>query len=298
MNLIQIVAPPLPMYIAGGKETYRIGEEHPNRYNITVFDLIIVTKGCLYMIEGEEKFTVEEKNALILGPDQHHYPFAPCDKMTQFYWFHFTTSCDWTYAPGILSTQLTKQQLPSFGRKTINPYKEKKFTLLIPKICLIKSWETVTSLCEKLLYFDGDMRFSWEWEKQMLFLQLLHEVANSKIIEHSFRSVIIAEKAATYLRNHMKEKITYKDLGKALNFHPNHISRCMIEHLGCTPTEYLYQLRIEKAKIQLITTDQSIEQIAEKCGFNQVSYFSKKFKLKEGISPNEYRRQFSKHRLI
>ena len=61
---------------------------------------------------------------------------------------------------------------------------------------------------------------------------------------------------------------------------------------GSTPKEYLLSLRIEKAKEELLSTDKSILKISNDCGFSDQCNFSKLFKKKTGMSPNEYRKEF------
>lgn len=56
-------------------------------------------------------------------------------------------------------------------------------------------------------------------------------------------------------------------------------------------TEYIDQVKVEKAKYYLQETDLFIQQIAEKLGFNSSSYFTAFFKKYVSLSPQEYRNQ-------
>ena len=58
---------------------------------------------------------------------------------------------------------------------------------------------------------------------------------------------------------------------------------------GCTPTDYVNNLRIERAKALLKTGELSISQIASELGFCETSHFSNFFKSKTGLSPAYYR---------
>jgi len=59
-----------------------------------------------------------------------------------------------------------------------------------------------------------------------------------------------------------------------------------------TPIEYLSDIRIFHGKSMLVNSDCSIGEIAEKCGFENVYYFSNKFKRHTGLSPTQYRKKF------
>ena len=59
---------------------------------------------------------------------------------------------------------------------------------------------------------------------------------------------------------------------------------------GKTPTEFLTKIRIHHAcyLIDIYRNSMSLSQIAEKCGYTDYIYFSRKFKQIKGISPQKY----------
>lgn len=62
---------------------------------------------------------------------------------------------------------------------------------------------------------------------------------------------------------------------------------------GSTPMEYLFRIRIERAKILLRETDLKIIDIAMECGYGSSQYFANNFKRAVGTTPTEYRTLFS-----
>lgn len=70
-----------------------------------------------------------------------------------------------------------------------------------------------------------------------------------------------------------------------------HLSRCLKQHLGITPSEYINELRINYASNLLLHTNTPILEICFMCGFQSLSYFYKVFKRKYGQSPGEFRMQ-------
>jgi AraC-like DNA-binding protein len=64
---------------------------------------------------------------------------------------------------------------------------------------------------------------------------------------------------------------------------------------GLAPLEYFILIKIEKAKELLNSTDKNTKQIAFSLGFNSDHYFSRLFKLKTGLSPQEFRGKSSKN---
>ncbi|MEK3888121.1 helix-turn-helix transcriptional regulator [Bacillus sp. FSL K6-3431] len=286
--MLQLIAPPLPTLLETGEDTYSSGQSHPNRSQIGVFDLLIVTQGCLVMGEDQKQFHIEAMQALILYPDRHHFSVIPCESTTHFYWFHFTTSKEWSE----LSEVSPKQGMEYMINSNRNPFSELPFWIRLPKHCKIHNWNVVDLLCKQILSSEVESTYSSEWQRQMLFQQLLQELASTTHLEKSLPTLAVAEQAADYLRRNFSRKVSYKELGESLCYHPNHIARCMINTLGCTPIEYVNRVRLEQAKVLLVSTNWSIEKIAENCGFSQTAYFSRFFKKEEGMSPKEFKQQY------
>ena len=63
------------------------------------------------------------------------------------------------------------------------------------------------------------------------------------------------------------------------------------EFTGVSPALYQQDLRLQRAKELLTTTDLSIKQIAYQLRFESPDYFSSKFKIKTGMKPSDFREQ-------
>ncbi len=63
---------------------------------------------------------------------------------------------------------------------------------------------------------------------------------------------------------------------------------------GNTPLEYLQRVRIEAAKKLLENSNDSIEQIAVKCGYEDIGFFRKIFKRNVALNPKEYQKKYGK----
>jgi len=62
---------------------------------------------------------------------------------------------------------------------------------------------------------------------------------------------------------------------------------------GSTPMEYLFRIRMERAKTLLRETDIKIIDIAFECGYGSSQYFANTFKHATGETPSEYRKHYS-----
>jgi AraC-like DNA-binding protein len=70
-----------------------------------------------------------------------------------------------------------------------------------------------------------------------------------------------------------------------------HLCRSMRGHYGSTPTEFVAGLRLRHAEVLLATTSISLTEIAGRCGFSSLSYFSRSFRATQGVSPREFRQR-------
>lgn len=97
-----------------------------------------------------------------------------------------------------------------------------------------------------------------------------------------------------YIAKHYRESITTADLARFCHVTESYFCRFFKKHFGRTPTTYLNEYRIDKAVQQLRNTQDSITTIALEIGYTDISYFTKTFKKIMGITPKEFRKQFTK----
>ncbi|MCI0446517.1 helix-turn-helix domain-containing protein [bacterium] len=67
------------------------------------------------------------------------------------------------------------------------------------------------------------------------------------------------------------------------------LERVFVRELRKTPYEYLLQVRVEAAKLQLERTDRGLKQIAATCGFESADRMRRSFQRVLGITPHQYR---------
>jgi AraC-like DNA-binding protein len=96
--------------------------------------------------------------------------------------------------------------------------------------------------------------------------------------------------AAEYLHQHYDSDIQAKDVAAAVNLHPVYLQRIFKANMNMSITEYLAELRVERAKMLLARTDVPIIEVADYIGLNSRQYFSMLFKKATGMSPAAYRK--------
>lgn len=91
-----------------------------------------------------------------------------------------------------------------------------------------------------------------------------------------------------YINTNYNQEIKIKDLCNLINYSEYHLIRFFKEQTGMTCVEYINNVRMSKASNLLLETDESITEIASKVGFNNASYFNKKFRAKYDETPIKY----------
>ncbi|VHH16171.1 response regulatory protein [Streptococcus pyogenes] len=84
--------------------------------------------------------------------------------------------------------------------------------------------------------------------------------------------------------------LTLKSLAQQLGFSPNYLSVLIKKELGMPFQDYLIQERLKKAKLLLLTSNLKIYEIAEQVGFEDMNYFSQRFKQLVGVTPSQYKK--------
>jgi len=92
-----------------------------------------------------------------------------------------------------------------------------------------------------------------------------------------------------YIRLNYKKQLTIQQIANELHLSSAYIGQIFIQSEGEKIADYITKVRINKAKkILLSDRDVKMNKVASQCGFETTSYFYKKFKQLEGITPYEF----------
>lgn len=101
---------------------------------------------------------------------------------------------------------------------------------------------------------------------------------------------IYVERAVDYIFENYNKNITISDIAKYLNIDRTYLYRLFKKECGISPQKYLLNFRLRVAVNKLECTQLSIMEIAEICGFNDVSSFCHQFKKVYKDTPLNYRK--------
>ena len=102
----------------------------------------------------------------------------------------------------------------------------------------------------------------------------------------------IINKIVRFVQNHLAEEISLSVLAEEFHFSTQYVSQLFKNEIGVNFLTYLTNIRMEKAKKLLLSTDLPIAEVSEQTGYGDYRVFTKVFKKSEGVTPTQYRRDF------
>ncbi len=128
--------------------------------------------------------------------------------------------------------------------------------------------------------------------KSQLFM-LLHALHTHRLSDAAPHPKEDAEKLKgliAYVKEHFRESISVADAAAVAGYSPSHFMRIFRQVTGRTFVNYLTDYRLSAAVYYLKETDEDIGAVAANCGFENISYFIRRFRRKYGTSPGRYRK--------
>ena len=99
------------------------------------------------------------------------------------------------------------------------------------------------------------------------------------------------EEIERYMTQYLDQPLSIEGIAELFHISPPHFMASFKECYGTSPMRYLNQKRMERAAFFLRNYPYSCKEIAEKTGFGDPLYFSRRFHQYWGIAPNAYRKK-------
>lgn len=119
---------------------------------------------------------------------------------------------------------------------------------------------------------------------------LMYSLERNNELGHDHIHVDMVNRARLRIRETLEQEVTIQEIAAALGVSYSNFRKLFKEYTGISPALYQQDLRLQRAKELLSTTQLSIKEIAYRLNFDSPDYFSAKFKSKTGHRPSEYRK--------
>ena len=159
---------------------------------------------------------------------------------------------------------------------------------------------------------EGGLNPSIAYTLNDYYMQRIEEAKNPTVISNlstamveDFIQRVRSAKQNTDVSSHIQnifdyitinpgEKFSIADLAKRIGYTVYYFSHKFKAETGVSVTDFIKQVKLEKAKLLLSATDMSIQEISDELTFGSRSHFSSSFSKFTGMSPSEYRMKNSK----
>ena len=93
-----------------------------------------------------------------------------------------------------------------------------------------------------------------------------------------------------FIHNEFEKELTVADIARSAAVSESECLRCFRSEIGMTPMRYLRSYRIQCAARLLEAGEEQAQEIAARCGFRDVSYFTRVFREEMGLAPGAWRK--------
>lgn len=138
-----------------------------------------------------------------------------------------------------------------------------------------------------LITFFNEMDNVYEYEEWIY--SVIEKIAEKFSVQTSVSDNTIIEKVKEYIQENLSSDISLSTVSESVYISSQYLCKIFRDETGMNFTDYVTQVRMEKAKEYLLETNMNIESVAENVGYKTPHYFTKKFKERFGMTPKSFR---------
>ena len=157
----------------------------------------------------------------------------------------------------------------------------------LDKMIHVEDMESERDTFLKLVSLFTSAEGAYRAQASAILKQLLLKIIET--VDENALPARMVEALDNYIRENAGDDISNTEIGAIFGYHPFYISKVLKDRKGTTLRQYIIAYRLKLAKKLLEESSKSVNEIAEDCGFNDPSYFTKTFKSAFGMTPKDYR---------
>lgn len=186
-------------------------------------------------------------------------------------------------------------QKDSLYQKYLYPLYKKHLGLPAAVTAAVPGGTELSDCIRQFLSIYSDQNFAYELGLRAQLLRFFHLALEHDIFvesqEHEPALNSIVHQALTVIRQNYTQPLSISELAASCHVTHSYFCRLFKSFVGKSPKEYLLDYRIAAASSLLAQTEDSVSAIAYACGFDDLNYFARCFKKRNGLSPTEYRKR-------
>ena len=242
-------------------------------------ELLYGISGELAVTVSEEKCILKQGDILFINPEELH-SYSPITRPVEYHAAVFEASLFQFRENHFFEQDFTSQILDAsikFPRMISSEH---------PK------YDVIAPIVHRLFNEDIESKTMIFADLTMLFCTLLEHSFLEKVLdETAYKKSEDVKRCIQYMEDNYMRKITLAELAQLVHMTPNYFCNYFKKQTGLTPFTQLNNIRVRRASKMLRQTEKSVVDIAESCGFENVSFFIRKFKEIRGCTPSVYRKR-------
>lgn len=268
MKILRIsIARPV-QYLKSGQFSAGLGWKHHQMTHQGDTEVIIGLNGKVFLEVEGQRYTVETGNILVVFPGETIGGYLETIRPSEFIWFHFNAK-----------TELVNE--------TQDP---RENNIDLPRFVQLMAGEKVIISAKQLLdvahsQYQGDLAANYA--ATMLLIELSNNFWQQGQAVSGKQNYI--NQIKEWIRIQMGNDLKVADIAKRFIINPDYLTRIFKENTGMTVKEYMNTVKLDNAKYLLLTTSNSIQEIAAQSFFKDTKYFMRLFKKKVQLTPRQYR---------
>lgn len=278
-NLLRFQSATTPILTYFGKIEQRKKWEHSGRIARSNILVTVIGGSAVFKLDGES-YPVSAGDVFIILNDEYYEVTTP--DFCEYYFAHFSVTIQkCTYA---------KDEFNSYINSPFTVAPPHEFVYLQRKKTLSNAiFAEVISTFAKITIQKQQISMSNTLILSTLFTQALLYISENDLKKNKVPSKI--QSMLDFISSRVSENITLFDLSQHFGLSKQYICRLFKQHLKTSATEMILAFKMAWASEYLEVSSLNVNQIAEKLGFDNIYYFSRRFKQFYGVSPSEYRKR-------
>ncbi len=264
----------------------------------TTYILYFITEGTLCIMLNGEELTLSKGDIYVFESGDTHAPARLTD--CEYFYLHFEANATDMYLSYDEMREAIKARSTAFSSyEILDTRRYEHLFALLPKKIHVDDARTFGELEEafrslKLNVWDVGLEKRLELSQGVtsLFLRLERIALGGNTAADTPYSPNFAfvRQIASFVEKNYTSDISSEDIEKRFSLSYDYANRIFKQQRGKSIIAYRNHLRIEKAKLLLLTTEKSMDTISDEIGFGDKYYFSKFFKKTVGVSPTRFKR--------
>ena len=277
------------------ESTLRVGADMKTRHYHETIELFAVMEGERYVFVDRYVYHLKPRTVLLIPPGQIHrtssveehpshrrfllqYSREIYGRMIRAtFGLTYDEFCQKYSGPVPIGEETWEEMLQIFGRLKEEMRRDETGQLYLPMV--------------RMLSYEILLLFGREADR----VREQNPSAGPVHVESGIYATI--QLVTGYIQEHYDEDLRIERLTERFHISRGYLTRNFKEVTGVTIVQYLTVVRIRRAGKYLLDTDLSVTEIANRCGFGDVTYFEKVFRRLRGTTPRNYRRKIRESRV-